>query len=127
MLRYLLFICACCIACSPRVPKDAAAEQGFDRLPQYPGGEAALSAFLKANLKYPESAKKAGLAGTVKIRFLVKRNGFLAQPRILQSLGSGCDAEALRLVADMPNWEPAVKNGEPRSAWVYLDVVFQRQ
>ena len=75
------------------------------------GGEVALSEYLANNLKYPKKARKKKIEGTVVVNFIVTENGTVTGANILRGIGGGCDIEALRIVNDMPNWIPAIKNG----------------
>jgi len=62
--------------------------------PAFPGGMKALSAFIKANLRLPDEARKEKITGRVFVSFVVERDGTISSPTILRSLGSGCDEEA---------------------------------
>ena len=75
------------------------------------GGEVALSEYLANNLKYPKKARKKKIEGTVVVNFIVTENVTVTGANILRGIGGGCDIEALRIVNDMPNWIPAIKNG----------------
>lgn len=75
-------------------------------LPEFPGGNDSLNAFIKQNLQYPESAKEQGVEGIVVITFIVEKDGSIAFLRIDQSVNEELDAEAIRLVNIMPKWEP---------------------
>ena len=80
---------------------------------KFPGGSDALNAFRERNLRYPEEAKKAGMEGTVSVRFLVDRNGNHSDYNISSGISPSLDAEALRVVKLMPGWVPGVENGKP--------------
>lgn len=75
-------------------------------LPEYPGGNDSLNAFIQHNLQYPESAKEQGIEGTVMITFIVEKDGSVTFLRIDQSVNEELDAEAKRLVNIMPKWKP---------------------
>ncbi len=64
----------------------------------YPGGAAALKAFLKDEIRYPKEAEENGIEGTVHIEFQIDHKGNVTSSKILNSLGYGCDEEADRLV-----------------------------
>lgn len=73
------------------------AEMAFtmvEQPPAFPGGMKALSAFIKANLRLPDEARKEKITGRVFVSFVVERDGTISSPTILRSLGSGCDEEA---------------------------------
>ena len=81
------------------------------RMPSFPGGDAARKKYLAKNLKYPAQAVEDGIEGTVYVNFVVKMNGSLADIKILHGIGGGCNEEALRVVKKMPAWNPGYQNG----------------
>ncbi len=81
--------------------------------PQFPGGDAARIKFLRENIEYPTMARDAGIEGTVYVSFVVEPNGAITNVRVLRGIGGGCDEEALRVVRNMPNWEPGRQRGRP--------------
>ncbi len=94
-------------------------------MPQYPGGNNALSAFISQNLKYPENARKNKVEGTVYAQFVVEKDGSVSNIRILQSLHPECDAEVLRVLALMPKWTPGKQRGKPVRVQFNLPVSFK--
>ncbi|MBO7540026.1 MAG: energy transducer TonB [Bacteroidales bacterium] len=96
-----------------------------DRLPEFPGGDDALFNYLKKNLGYPQKAKDNKTEGKVFVEFVVGRDGTITHPEILRPLGDGCSEEALRLVREMPKWEPGRKQGYPVRVQFVLPVYFQ--
>jgi protein TonB len=81
-----------------------------ERLPEFPGGYAALLKYLGSTIKYPSIALSTGIQGTVYIEFVVEADGSTSNYKILRSVGGGCTEEALRAVKNMPEWEPAMQN-----------------
>lgn len=80
-----------------------------DQLPLYPKGGFALADFIKENLEYPRQAQLANLQGTVVLRFVVETSGLITNIGIDQSVGGGCDQEAIR-VLKLIKWYPAKKD-----------------
>jgi TonB family protein len=70
----------------------------FVNLPRYPGGSAAMKEFIGSSLVYPASALAAGVDGSVIVEYEISDDGLVEHPRILKSLGHGCDEEAIRVV-----------------------------
>ena len=83
-----------------------------ENMPQFPGGEEARIKYMVESIKYPESAKKEGLQGTVYISFVVEKDGQIADAKVLRGIGKACDAEALRVVSEMPKWIPGTQKGQ---------------
>ena len=70
----------------------------FIRQPGYPGGIEAMREFIRRNLRYPEIALKNKTEGTVSVNYEVDHEGNVIDTKIKNSLGDGCDEEALRIV-----------------------------
>jgi protein TonB len=80
--------------------------------PAFPGGEEARIRYLQDNLRYPQMAREAGIQGTVFVTFVVERDGSVTDVRVLRGIGGGCDEEAVRVVRNMPRWEPGRQRGQ---------------
>ena len=86
----------------------------LESIPEFPGGQNALAAFLNRNVKYPEAALKAHVQGKSVVSFVVKKDGSVGDIKILQSAGSQLlDEEAKRVVSSMPRWTPGTQDGKP--------------
>ncbi len=96
-----------------------------DKSPLFKGGEKELYKFIAENLVYPEEAQKAGIQGRVFVRFVVARDGSIKQPTIIRSLSPELDKESLRVVSDMPAWEPGEHGGKAVSVYFVLPITFQ--
>lgn len=70
----------------------------FIQQPEFPGGPKELTKFIYANLRYPAEAVEAKIEGTVMVEYDIDYKGNVVDTRILQSLGYGCDEEAVRVV-----------------------------
>ena len=89
-----------------------------------------LMDYLKDELRYPEEAKKQNVEGHVMVSFVVDKEGNIEDPRILKSLGHGCDEEAMRVVKSMneleKNWVPGTnENGTPLAVRYKLPIQFR--
>lgn len=84
-----------------------------DEAPEFPGGRSELLTYLARNVKYPEKAQENGIKGTVLVEFVVDKDGKVVEPKIIESLGTDCDFEALRAVSTMPMWKPGKQNEKP--------------
>lgn len=82
-----------------------------DIRPFFPGGDAALLPWIKANIKYPAKAKEKGVTGRVVVTFIVEIDGSLSDIKIIRNTApefkAEFEAEAIRLVKAMPAWDPA--------------------
>ncbi len=96
-------------------------------LPQFPGGNDSLAAFIKKHTQYPKQAKKQDISGAVEVYFTVAIDGSIIKPKISKSLGYGCDEEAIRIVNLMPKWKPAMKGREPMELNSQVTIPFGKQ
>lgn len=80
--------------------------------PEFPGGVSQLMHFLQTNLRYPTPARENGIQGTVFVSFVVEKDGAITNIKILRGVNPDLDAEAMRVVRMMPNWDPAYQDGE---------------
>lgn len=79
--------------------------------------------YITANLKYPEAAKMGEISGTVRLNFIVETNGNVSNITIQNSVGGGCDNEAIRLLQNT-HWIPAIKNGKYVRSHNMQDITF---
>ena len=90
-------------------------------MPQYPGGDAALSKYVEDNINYPHDALDNSKEGTVKVSFIIDENG---KSNNADGDGAGVsssvDNEAERIVKQMPAWTPGmVKGNQLKQDWNY--------
>ena len=98
-----------------------------EQMPVFPGGEAALLAYLAQHLKYPQKAIRDSVQGVVLLRFVVLENGSIGDVQIIKSLESHCDAEAKRVVKSLPRFIPGKQQGKAVRVWYTLPIRFQIQ
>jgi len=96
-----------------------------EQSPQYAGGNEAMSAFLRKNLKYPRPASQAGVQGKVFVQFTVGSDGKIENATALKGIGFGCDEEAVRVVKMMKDWMPGKQAGVPVRVRFTLPIAFQ--
>ncbi|HLN52993.1 MAG TPA: energy transducer TonB [Lentimicrobium sp.] len=66
-----------------------------------------LAVFIANNLQYPELAIRQNVTGVVKINFIVETNGRASNVTIENSVGAGCNEEAIRILR-MLKWMPGI-------------------
>ncbi|MFB6341537.1 TonB family protein [Saccharicrinis sp. FJH62] len=86
--------------------------QIVEKMPQFPGGEAAMMKYLNQNIHYPDVAKKNGIQGRVYINFIVEEDGSLSNIEVKRGVDPSLDKEAVRVIKAMPNWKPGVQRGK---------------
>lgn len=93
--------------------------------PEFPGGQEAMRNYISDNLVYPAQAMKDGIKGRVLVSFIVEKDGSITNPEILKSVHPLLDAEALRLVTNMPKWTPGKHLGFPRRVKYTIPINFR--
>ncbi len=96
-------------------------------MPEFPGGQEALRAYLQSKLRYPEAAIDAGIGGMVLVEFVVNEQGSIEQEVVIKGIGGGCDREALRVVKAMPRWTPGKVGDRPVKVLYKLPLTFNLQ
>jgi protein TonB len=79
--------------------------------PYFRGGDGELIRYLRKNIRYPDEAKRKGIAGVVNIEFTIAEDGTVTDLYINSGIGGGCDEEAIRVVSNMPRWIPGRQAG----------------
>ena len=95
-----------------------------EEMPSFPGGESKLFEYLGKNVKYPQMATDMGISGVVYVTFVVDEHGKVKDPKVLRGIGGGCDEEAIRVVKNMPTWEPGKQRGKPVRVQYNLPIRF---
>lgn len=83
------------------------------------GGWEEFNRYLRRNARLTDAARNNNVSGNVRLQFMVGQDGKPANIRILQTLGYGCDEEAIRLIQSV-YWTP----GGPGATT--LDIPFVR-
>lgn len=82
-----------------------------------------MAQYIVGNLEYPQAAKAGEISGTVRLSFIVETDGSISNILVKQSVGGGCDNEAIRLLQET-HWIPAVKNGKYVRSHNTQDITF---
>ena len=96
-----------------------------EEMPEFPGGGmSAFMDYIKTNMRYPASAKEKGTQVRVTVQFVVYKDGSIKEPKLLRSVDKDMDAEALRLISNMPKWKPGRQKGQPVAGKFTVPVMF---
>lgn len=83
-------------------------------LPKYPGGIQKLYVFIKKNYIIPEEINDdESSRGGVFVSFIIEKDGRVSNISILRDIGYGSGKELERVLKLSPNWNPAMKEGNP--------------
>lgn len=94
-------------------------------MPSFPGGDQAYFKYMNSNLKYPAWAREANIKGTVYVQFIIGTDGAVRDASVQRGIGGGCDEEALRVVSNMPRWNPGRQLNKAVPVIMILPVKFE--
>jgi TonB family protein len=88
-----------------------------------------LLEFIYEEITYPEEARKNEVSGMVVVQFIVEKDGSVSNVQAVRDVGSGCGAEAVRVVELMNErgiqWIPGKHHGENVRVQFNLPVSFK--
>ena len=97
----------------------------LDEHPTFKGGSPNdFAVWVSQNVKYPKSAKEAGIEGTVKVHFVIDKKGKISDAHVCESVHPLLDKEAVRVVMKSPKWEPGKKDGKSVRVSYTMPVMF---
>lgn len=100
--------------------------ESVDERPQFPGGESAMIQFINAERRYPREAYDNAIEGRVLCSFIVEPDGRITNVEVVRSVDANLDREALRVIQNMPKWQPGLVNGNKVSVYYLLSIPFRR-
>lgn len=103
---------------------DSTIHKFVEQMPEFPGRELALYNFISKNIQYPDSAMKYEKERTVRVLFIVEKDGSLSNVVVKRPVSYGFDEEAIRLIKAMPKWKPGRNNGKPVRVFYQIPVRF---
>ncbi|MFC0345024.1 energy transducer TonB [Epilithonimonas hispanica] len=100
--------------------------ESVDQNADYPGGLNGVRRFIADNVDTSSMEGEGQL--TVKLKFIVERDGTVSDVRVTQKSGnSDFDSETIRVVKKLKKWTPAKKNGENVRSYYSIPVTMQFQ
>ena len=96
-----------------------------DEMPSFPGGLEELYKWIDNNVQYLAVARENGIEGRVILKFIVEKDGSLSDSTVIHSVYPMVDREALRLVGQMPKWNPGKRAGIPVRVRYCLPIKFK--
>ena len=82
-----------------------------------------MGQYIVNNMQFPAEAKEREIQGTVRLSFVVETDGSVSNIVVVNSVGGGCDNEAVRLLEETV-WLPAEKNGKYVRSSNMQDITF---
>ena len=98
-----------------------------ETMPKFPGGTKGLMQYLARSIKYPVTAQEKKQQGRVIIQMVIGKDGSISNVKVLRSVSPALDTEAMRVVSNMPKWEPGLQRGQAVAVEYTLPIVFRLQ
>ena len=92
--------------------------------PYFANPQVNMAAYLRTNLQFPDQTTQFEIQGTVTLSFVVETDGRASNIIVENSVGGGCDNEAIRLIQNLV-WTPGVKNDSLVRTRTTQDITFQ--
>jgi TonB family protein len=100
------------------------AHYNVDVLPEYPGGISAMNNEIAKSIKYPKDAFSQGISGKVVVGFVVDKNGRVEKVKATKGVHPSLDREAERVVRNLKQFTPGVKDGKAIDVGFAVPVLF---
>ena len=101
--------------------------QVVEQMPEFPGGMDKLIEYLSKNIKYPSIAQENNIQGRVIVEFVVNKDGSIVEPKVMRSVDTSLDNEAMRVIKSMPKWNPGKQRGKAVRVRYTVPVLFRLQ
>jgi TonB family protein len=95
-----------------------------EELPEFPGGNQAMQAWLRDNIKYPAGFDPAKVKGKIEVTFVVDKNGKPGLATVVKSIDPALDKAVVSAVEKMPEWKPGTQNGKAIDVQIIVPVEF---
>lgn len=86
-----------------------------------------LFTYINKHIKYPRKAIEEGVGGKVFLTFVIEKSGEVRDVKLLKGAGFGMDEEALRVIREMPNWNPGRNAGRRVKVRMNIPIVFRME
>jgi len=83
-----------------------------EKMPEFPGGDAALLKWITENINYPEIAKENNITGRVNCTLTVNADGSVSDVKVIRSIDPNLDNEAVRVLSALPKFKPGENKGK---------------
>jgi len=90
----------------------AVAYDVVEQMPEFPGGSLEMMKYFASHIRYPKEAEEQEQQGRVIVQFIIDEEGRVANPHVVRGIAPSIDAEALRVVQEMPKWRPGRQQGK---------------
>jgi TonB family protein len=80
---------------------------------------------LYKNLKYPKQARENDVSGEAIAQFTIDKDGSVVDVKVIRGICQSIKDEVIRVITNMPTWNPGYQNGKPVRVLYTLPVKFR--
>lgn len=91
-------------------------------MPIFPGN---VQKWIAKNVRYPQLAVETDIHGKVMVQFVVEKDGSVSNIKVVRSVDSLLDKEAIRVISEMPKWKPGKQRGKAVRVSYTMPINFQ--
>lgn len=99
--------------------------ESVDRAPTFPGGDAAMMRFINSERQYPREAYAEGIHGRVVCGVVIAPDGAISNITVVRGVESSLNAEAVRIISEMPKWEAGELDGHKVPVYCIVTIPFR--
>jgi protein TonB len=88
------------------------------------GGIEKFRDWVQKRATYPQIAQDNGIQGTVRLTFVIERDGSISNVKVVKGVDKLLDDEAVRAIESSPKWSPGLQRGRPVRVRFYIPLVF---
>lgn len=81
--------------------------------------------FLNQKIKYPQEAIDKRIGGRIFVQFIIDKNGYIKNAKVLKGVHPSLDQEALRIIYSSPKWEPGTQKGKAVDVMLTFPIDFK--
>ena len=96
-----------------------------DKYALYPNGLIGIYEHIAKTTMYPTSAIENNIQGKVMVGFIVEKNGQVKEAKIIESVTSELDKEALRVILALERFYPGFKDSKPVRVLYHQPISFK--
>ena len=95
-----------------------------EQMPKYSDGD--LQMAIARLTHYPEHEKENDIQGTVYVQFVVNKEGYVEDVKVIRGVkdGAGLEREAIKAVRSLKRFEPGYQNGKPVKVKMTVPIKF---
>ncbi len=109
------------------IPVEPPAEEPLtmvEQMPKYSDGDVQMA--IARLTHYPELEKENNIQGTVYVQFVVNKEGYVEDVKVIRGVkdGAGLEREAIKAVRSLKRFEPGYQNGKPVKVKMTVPIKF---